>query len=102
MAHSLLESVTIMANMATSFAEKCVDGIEANEERASQILDKNPSIATVLNTHIGYDKAAEVVKIAICENLSIREVLEKHELIPPDKLEEVLDVRKMTEPGILE
>jgi len=102
MAHSLLESVTIMANMATSFAEKCVDGIEANEERASQILDNNPSIATVLNPHIGYDKAAEVVKIAICENLSIREVLEKHELIPPDKLEEVLDVRKMTEPGILE
>ena len=102
MAHALLESVTLLANMAKTFADRCVKGIEVNEERTKELLEKNPSIATALNPYIGYDKAAEVAKEAARDGVSVREVVEKRGLIPPEKLDEALDVRKMTEPGLPE
>ncbi len=102
MAHALLESVTLLANMARTFTDRCVVGIEANEERARELLEKNPSIATALNPYIGYDRAAEVAKEAAREGVSVREVVEKRELIPPEQVDEALDVRKMTEPGLPE
>ena len=102
MAHALLESVTLLANMATIFADRCVAGIEVNVERTRELLEKNPSIATALNPYIGYDKAAEVAKEAAREGVSVREVVEKRELIAPEKVDEALDVRKMTEPGLPE
>ena len=102
MAHALLESLTLLTNMATTFADRCVTGIEANEERTRELLEKNPSIATALNPYIGYDKAAEVAKEAAREGLSVREVVEKQELMAPEKVDEALNVRKMTEPGLPE
>ena len=102
MAHALLESVTLLANMGTTFADRCVAGIEANEERTRELLEKNPSIATALNPYIGYDKAAEVAKEAARDGLSVREVVEKRELMAPEKVDEALNVRKMTEPGLPE
>jgi len=102
MAHALLESVTLLANMATIFADRCVVGIEVNEERTRELLEKNPAIATALNPYIGYDKAAEVAKEAAREGVSVREVVEKRELIAPEEVDEALDVRKMTEPGLPE
>ena len=102
MAHALLESVTLLANMATTFADRCVAGIEVNEERTRELLEKNPSIATALNPYIGYDKAAEVAKEAAHEGISVREVVERRELIAPEQVDEALDVRKMTEPGLPE
>ena len=102
MAHAIVESVTLLANMAKTFADRCVKGIEVNEERTKELLEKNPSIATALNPYIGYDKAAEVAKEAARDGVSVREVVEKRGLIPPEKLDEALDVRKMTEPGLPE
>ena len=102
MAHALLESITLLANMARTFADRCVVGIEVNEKRTKELLEKNPSIATALNPYIGYDKAAEVAKEAAREGVSVREVVERRQLIAPDKVDEALDVRKMTEPGLPE
>ncbi len=100
MAHALLESITLLSNMARTFASRCVAGIEANEDRARELLEKNPSIATALNPYIGYDRAAEVAKQAAREGVSVREVVERRRLIPPEKVDEALNVRNMTEPGI--
>ena len=100
MAHALLESITLLSNMARAFASRCVAGIEANEDRARELLEKNPSIATALNPYIGYDRAAEVAKQAAREGLSVREVVERRRLIPLEKVDEALNVRNMTEPGI--
>ena len=102
LAHALLESITLLANIARTFADRCVVGIEVNEARTRELLEKNPSIATALNPYIGYDKASEVAKEAARDGLSVREVVEKHELLPPDDLDKVLDVRGMTEPGLPE
>ena len=100
LAQALLESITLLSNVAMTFADRCVEGIEANEPRAKELLEKNPSIATALNPSIGYDKATEVAKEAAREGLSVREVVEKKGLLAPEEIDAALDVRAMTEPGL--
>ena len=100
MAHAMLESIEILSGACDAFRTKCVDGIEANRERARELLLKNPSIATALNAEIGYDKASKVAKKAAAESRSVRDVVLEMGLIPEDRLDDVLDVRSMTEPGI--
>ena len=100
MAHAMLESIEILSGACDAFRTKCVDGIEANRERARELLLKNPSIATALNAEIGYDKASKVAKRAAAESRSVRDVVLEMDLIPEDRVDDVLDVRSMTEPGI--
>jgi fumarate hydratase class II len=100
MADALLESITLLANAATVFADRCITGITARPERARELLERNPSIATALNARIGYDKATVVAKKAAHEGRSVREVVEEMGLIDSDELDDALDVRQMTEPGV--
>jgi fumarate hydratase class II len=102
MAHTLLESIQLLAGASAAFAERCVVGITANEARCQELLERNPSIATALNPYIGYDRAAEIAKQAVKEGRSVREVVEALGLLPPEQLDEALDVRAMTEPGLPE
>jgi fumarate hydratase class II len=102
LAQALLESVTLLANSARAFTDRCVVGIEANEDRCQALLELNPSIATALNPYIGYDKAAVVAKTASKEHKSVREIVLREGLIPEDKIDDALDVRGMTEPGLPE
>ncbi|MEX0843349.1 MAG: lyase family protein, partial [Gemmatimonadota bacterium] len=99
MAHTFLESVRLLAGGARAFADRCVAGIEANEARLRELLERNPSIATALNLYIGYDAASEVAKQAAREGRSVREVVLERGLLDESKIDEALDVRAMTEPG---
>ena len=100
LAQALLESITLLSNVARTFADRCVKGIEANEPRATELLEKNPSIATALNPYVGYDEATEVAKEAARKGLSVRDVVEEKGLLKPEEINEALDVRAMTEPGL--
>lgn len=100
MAHAMLESITVLAGACEAFRTRCVEGIEADRERCRELLEKNPAIATALNATIGYDRAAAVAKRAAAEGRSVREVLREMNLVPEERLDAVLDVRSMTEPGI--
>ena len=100
LAQALIESITLLSNVARAFADRCVSGIEANEPRAKQLLEKNPSIATALNPYIGYDQAVEVAKEAARAGRSVRDVVEEKGLLKPEEIDEALDVRGMTEPGL--
>jgi fumarate hydratase class II len=100
MAHSLLESITILSGVCRTFTERCVRGITANEDRCRELLEKNPSIATALNPHIGYDRAAEIAKQAAREKRSVRDVVMERGLLPAEEVDAALDVRSMTEPGL--
>jgi fumarate hydratase class II len=100
LAQALLESITLLANASSAFTDRCVVGVEANPDRARELLELNPSIATALNPYIGYDKAAEVAKQAAKEHVSVRDVVLRRGLLPEDKIDEALDVRGMTEPGL--
>ena len=102
LAHALLESVTLLANVARVFTDRCVVGIEANEERARQLLEKNPSIATALNPYIGYDEAAVVAKESAKRGVSVRDVVREKGLLSEEQMDRALDVRSMTEPGLPE
>jgi fumarate hydratase class II len=102
MAHALLESITLLANAVRVFADRCVAGIRANEDRCRELLELNPSIATALNPYIGYDKAAEVAKESAKDRKSVRDVVKARKLLAADKLDSALDVRAMTEPGLPE
>jgi fumarate hydratase class II len=100
MAHALLQSVTILSGACDAFRSRCVEGIQANRERCRDLLEKNPSIATALNAYIGYDEASSVAKEAAKNFESVREVVKRRGLLREDQLDDVLNVREMTEPGI--
>jgi fumarate hydratase class II len=78
-------------------AEKCVDGLEANEDVNRRHAESTPAIATALNEYIGYDKATEIVKESVASKRTIREVaIEKG--VDEATLDEALDLRAMARP----
>ena len=93
MARNLLESFTILANVSKLFAERCIDGLVANEEHLRELAESSPSIVTPLNSAIGYEEAAAVAKEALKERKTIRQTVIDRGLIG-DKLSlEELDRR---------
>jgi fumarate hydratase class II len=100
--HALLESITLVSRVSREFTDRCIVGIEANEARARDLLERNPAIATALNPYIGYDAAAVVAKESAKRGVSVRDVVLERKLLPVDKIDEALDVRAMTEPGLPE
>ncbi|MGB3542028.1 class II fumarate hydratase [Rubrivirga sp.] len=100
MAHAMLESIESLSGVLDAFRERCLEGITANRERARELLLLNPSIATALNAEIGYDTASKVAKKSAAEGRSVRDVALDMGVISADRIDEVLDVRSMTEPGI--
>ena len=100
MAHGMLQSISLLTGSVEAFRSKCVEGIEADRARCQELLELNPSIATALNTAIGYDKASEVAKKAAKERKSVRTVVKEMGLLTEEELDEYLDVQAMTEAGI--
>ncbi|MBD0281407.1 MAG: class II fumarate hydratase [Thermoleophilaceae bacterium] len=93
-ARNVFESIRILAAACHMLAERCVEGIEANEEVLRRHAESTPAIATALNPHIGYDRATEIVKEAAASDRTIREVaIEKG--VDEETLDKVLDLRAM-------
>jgi len=97
LAKNVLESVKLLASACRLFAEKCVDGIEANRENCARYAELTLSAATALNPYIGYDKAAEIVKEAAASGRSLREVA-REKGVEDSVLDEALDYRAMAKP----
>jgi fumarate hydratase class II len=97
LAKNVLESVKLLASACRLFAEKCVDGIEANRENCARYAELTLSAATALNPFIGYDLASEIVKEAAASNRSLREVA-REKGVGDDVLDEALDYRAMAKP----
>ena len=93
MARNVLESIKLLANTATVFAERLVDGLEANEEHMKLEAEKSPSIVTPLNSAIGYENAAKVAKTALAEGKTIRQTVIDLGFVPEKLSEEELDER---------
>ncbi len=96
-ARNILDSVKLLASASRLFAEKCVDGIEANRENAERYAELTLSAATALNPYIGYDKATEIVKEAAASGRSLREVA-REKGVEDKVLDEALDYRAMANP----
>ncbi|MEX2654117.1 MAG: class II fumarate hydratase [Acidimicrobiia bacterium] len=100
MARNLLEAITLLAAASTSLATKCVDGIEADADRARDLLEKNVIVVTALNPHIGYDAGSRVAKRAFAEGRSVRDVVLEEGLMGEAELDAALDLKGMTEGGV--
>jgi fumarate hydratase class II len=98
-AHNLLQSVDLLANATRAFTGRCVRGIEADEARCRETVERNLALATALAPHVGYDRAAEIAKEADRTGRTVREVALEKAVLSPEKLDEVLDPQAMTEPG---
>ncbi|GAA3481479.1 class II fumarate hydratase [Streptomyces yanii] len=102
-AKNLLESVRLLSNVSRLLADRTVDGITADVERAREYAESSPSVVTPLNKYIGYEEAAKVAKKALAERRTIREVVldsgyvERGDLTV-EQLDEALDVLRMTRP----
>jgi fumarate hydratase, class II len=99
-AHNLLESIGLLANAADTFATRGVDGIEANEQRARELVERNAIIVTALNPHIGYDNGARIAKESVATGRSVRELVLEAGLMSEEELDEALDLKGMTEGGL--
>ena len=99
-AYNVLLSMQILTTSCVALTDRCVDGIEANAEMAAYWLERSAALATALAPQIGYAAAAELSKRSVKENVLIRDLVERERVLPPEQIDEVLDLRKMTEIGV--
>jgi fumarate hydratase, class II len=99
MAHNILESIRLLGNAADAFTEKCVVGIEANEERCRELVELSMAMVTSLAPKIGYDRAAEIAKESARTGKTVREICREKKVLLEDDLEGALDPVAMTQPG---
>ncbi|QGZ50730.1 aspartate ammonia-lyase [Streptomyces sp. QHH-9511] len=102
-AKNVLESVRLLSNASRLLADRTVDGITANVERARETAESSPSVVTPLNKYIGYEEAAKVAKKSLAERKTIREVVlesgyVERGALTVEQLDEALDVLRMTHP----
>ena len=104
MGNSLLESIRLLSNSLRLLADKTINGLEANVERARALAESSPSIVTPLNKYIGYEAAAKIAKHAVKNGLTIREATIElgyvdNEKLTLEQLDKALDVLSMTKPN---
>jgi aspartate ammonia-lyase len=97
---NLLQSISIMNNGFRAFTDHCLAGIEANEERLKEYVDKSVGIITAVNPHLGYEVAARIAREATITGKSVRELCLQYDVLTEEELDIILNVYEMTEPGI--
>ncbi len=100
---NILESIRLLGNVTRLLADRCVDGITANVDRLREYAESSPAIVTPLNRHLGYEEAASIVKQALAERTTIRQVVIERGHVEAGRLtvaelDEALDVERMTRP----
>jgi fumarate hydratase class II len=97
-ARNLLESILLLGSVSEIFVDKCLDGLEANRERAESLIEGSLAMVTVLAPVIGYDDAAAIAKESFQTGKTVRELCLEKKVVPPDELERLLEPRSQTEP----
>ena len=99
MAANLIDVIMLLANVTGAFDEKCLKGLKVNKDVATGMVEKSLMTITALAPEIGYDEAAKAAKAAFETGQTVREYVLQHDLVEPDRLDELLDARAMTEPA---
>ncbi len=98
MAYNVLESQRMLTNVTTAFREKCLEEIEADEDRCEEMVEQSLALVTNLAPEVGYDRAAEIAKEAHKTGKTIREVALEKDLMSPERLDALLDPSQMLSP----
>ncbi|MGC5328060.1 aspartate ammonia-lyase [Brevibacillus sp. SYSU BS000544] len=97
---NLLQSISIMNNAFRVFTDYCLAGIEANEDKLKEYVEKSVGVITAVNPHLGYETAARIAREAILTGKSVRELCLQHNVLTEEELDLILDPYEMTHPGI--
>ena len=99
LAHAMLESLRLLANVTNVFREKCIVGIRANVDRCAELVEYSMAMVTSLAPLIGYDRAAEIAKESAKTGKTVRQICREREVLPEAELNRALDPVEMTKPG---
>jgi len=99
-AYNVLLSMRLLTNTARTLTERCIVGIEANADMCAYWVERSAALATALMPHIGYAKAAELSKQSVKEGVLVRDLVKREHVLPEDQIDDILDLRKMTEIGV--
>jgi aspartate ammonia-lyase len=98
--HNIVFAMQILAAAARQFDRECVRGIEADEAQCAHWLERSPALVTALAPKIGYAESAKLAKEAVKSGLTVKDLVARKAILPPEELKEVLDLRAMTELGV--
>ena len=98
--HNIVFMLVIVANATRTFAERCIEGVEADAEQCAHWLERSPALVTALAPRIGYAEAAKLAKEAVASGLTVRELVTQKGVLDPKEMDAVLDLRAMTELGV--
>jgi len=100
-ARNLLESIRLLTSVSTLFADRCLAGIEADEQRCRYYALSSPAIATALNPYLGYEQVAAVVKESVATGRDLRDIVLRRHLLGEAEVDRALDVLAMTRGGVV-
>lgn len=93
--HNLIQSIRLLGDGIRSFNKNCAIGIEVNVERIKNNLERSLMLVTALNPHIGYEKAAEIAKLAFKENSTLKEAALKSGYVTEEQFADWIQPEKM-------
>jgi aspartate ammonia-lyase len=96
-----LHAVTILREAMRTLTQRTIVGLHADAERARELLDRSTAAATALSPYIGYAATADLAKTAVATGRSLRDLVLERQLLPPDRLDAILSVSAMTQPGVV-
>lgn len=94
-AYNLLHAINILTNGITVFDERCVQGMEVDRKQCAYWLERSTALATALNPHIGYERAAKVAQQAFREGKTVREVVLEENILSEEEAQQILDPQKL-------
>lgn len=100
--YNIIQSITMLTNGIRVFREKAILGITANKVHCRNLVESSIGLVTAISPYIGYEKATEIAKEALQTKRSIREICLEWDVLTKEKLEQILDVEKMTYPNLTE
>src|SRR5262249_4930781 len=98
MIFNLLQSTRLLADVCRSFTEHCIVGMTVNSERIAESVERSLMLVTALTPAIGYDRAAQLAKLAHKEHLSLREANRKLQFLPDTEFDRLIEPKRMTHP----
>lgn len=96
--YNLTSSLTLLTNAVHAFNKLCIEGLRVDTERSEENVQKSLSLATALNPYVGYDVGAELVKLALSQKKSLRQIVLESHIVPKEYLDIILNPRRMTQP----
>jgi fumarate hydratase class II len=94
-----MHSIQLMADVARSFTEHCIEGIHADEKRIRELMERSLMLVTALAPRIGYDNAAKVAKSAHARGTTLKEEAVRLGFVSADEFDRLVKPEKMTRPG---